>query len=91
MHQLVKKACVQLRAAQLPPAWAKVEATGTPRCNAYVGQIRSLMEAVDGAGSLNPKTKANTKTFPQQFGSAGGGRERLHALVTTQSPSLLDL
>jgi hypothetical protein len=46
VRELVKKACVQLRAAQLPPAWAKVEATGTPRCDAKVAQIRSLMEAV---------------------------------------------
>lgn len=46
VRELVKKACVKLCAAELAPAWAKVEATVTPRCTAKVGQIRSLMEAV---------------------------------------------
>lgn len=46
VRELVKKACVQLRAAQLPPAWARVEAAGPPRCDAKVVQIRSLMESV---------------------------------------------
>jgi hypothetical protein len=43
---LVKKACVQLRAAELPPAWAKVEETLPPRCTTKVEEIRSLREAV---------------------------------------------
>ena len=47
VRELVKKACVKLRAPQLPPAWAKVEQTAPPRCNATVQQIRSLMERVE--------------------------------------------
>ena len=46
VRELVKKACVKLRAPELPPAWAKVEASVRPRCTAKAGQIRSLMEAV---------------------------------------------
>ena len=46
VRELVKKACVQLRAPKLPPAWAQVEAARTPRCTAPVEQIRSLREAV---------------------------------------------
>jgi hypothetical protein len=43
VRELVNKACVKLRAAQLPAAWAKVEATVAPRCNGQVAQIQSLM------------------------------------------------
>jgi hypothetical protein len=46
VRELVKHACVQLRAAQLPPAWAKVEAAGPVRCTTPVAQIRSLIESV---------------------------------------------
>jgi hypothetical protein len=46
VRELVKKACVQLRAAELPPAWAKVEQTLPPRCTTKVEEIRSLREAV---------------------------------------------
>jgi hypothetical protein len=46
VRELVKKACVKLRAAQLPPAWAPVEQALPPRCTAQSAQIRSLMEAV---------------------------------------------
>jgi predicted transposase YbfD/YdcC len=46
VRELVKKACVKLRAQALAPAWAKVEATVPPRCTSKVGQIGSLMEAV---------------------------------------------
>ena len=46
VRELVKKACVKLRAPELPPAWAKVEASVRPRCTTKVEQIRSLMEAV---------------------------------------------
>src|SRR3989441_256345 len=47
VRELVKQACVKLCAPQLPPAWAKVEQTAPPRCNATVQQIRSLMERVE--------------------------------------------
>jgi hypothetical protein len=46
VRELVKKACVQLRAPQLPPAWAKIEEAGSVRCTAKVQQIGSLMESV---------------------------------------------
>jgi hypothetical protein len=42
--ELVKKACVQLRAAQLPAAWAGVAAQAKPRCTARAGELRSLRE-----------------------------------------------
>ena len=46
VRELIKKACVKLRAPELPPQWAKVEEAVGPRCNAKVAQIRSLMESV---------------------------------------------
>ena len=46
VRELVKNARVKLRAAQLPPDWAQVEATASPRCWAKVKEIHSLMEAV---------------------------------------------
>lgn len=45
VRELVKKACVKLRAAEMAPDWAKVEETVQPRCTTKVGQINSLMEA----------------------------------------------
>lgn len=44
VRELVKKACVKLRAAQLPPEWAKVEQDAAVRCTAKAPEIRSLME-----------------------------------------------
>jgi predicted transposase YbfD/YdcC len=46
VRELVKKARVKLRAAELAPDWAKVEETVQPRCTTKVGQISSLKEAV---------------------------------------------
>jgi hypothetical protein len=46
VREVVKKACVKLRAAQLPSAWAKVELNVPPRCNGKVAQIKSLMDWV---------------------------------------------
>ncbi len=46
VRELVNKACLQLRAPQLPPAWAQVEETLPVRCSAKVQQICSLMESV---------------------------------------------
>ena len=46
VRELVKKACVKLRAAQLPADWAKVEATAQAHCTAKVPEIRSLMESL---------------------------------------------
>jgi hypothetical protein len=44
VRELVKGARVQLRAAQLPPDWAMVEAKVRPRCGQTVKEIGSLME-----------------------------------------------
>ena len=46
VRELVKRACVKLRAAQLPPEWAMVEADATARCTSTVKEIRSLMETL---------------------------------------------
>ncbi len=46
VRQLVKKACVKLRAGQLPPDWAKVEEAARVRCTAKAPEIRSLMESL---------------------------------------------
>lgn len=46
VRELVKKACVKLRAAQLPADWAKVEEAAGVRCTAKAPQIRSLMESL---------------------------------------------
>ena len=45
VRELVKKACLKLRAPQLPSDWAKVEETLAPRCTARAAQIRCLMES----------------------------------------------
>jgi hypothetical protein len=44
LRELAKKACVKLRAAQLPPEWAGVEAQAPPRCRAKAKEIASLRE-----------------------------------------------
>ena len=46
VRELVKKACVKLRAPQLPPEWAMVEATARAHCTTPVKEIRSLMDSV---------------------------------------------
>jgi len=46
VRELVKKACVKLRAPQLPADWAKVEQSTQVRCTAKVPEIRSLMESL---------------------------------------------
>ena len=46
VRELVKKACVKLRAAQLPPEWAMVEAGAVAHCTNTVKEIRSLMESL---------------------------------------------
>lgn len=46
VRQLVKNACVKLRAAQLPPDWAMVESAAQARCTHTVKEIRSLMESL---------------------------------------------
>jgi hypothetical protein len=68
----------------------------TPNAALVLGMIRRIMlsfsnAAVNEARKANPKAKCNTKTFRQQFLSARGGRERLHALIFAKSPAVLDL
>lgn len=46
VRELVKKACVGLRAAELPQAWACGHIDRIPRCAAKVQEIQSLMEAL---------------------------------------------
>ena len=44
VRELVKKACVKLRAPELPPAWAGAELDLRPRCHVQAGEIRGLLE-----------------------------------------------
>jgi predicted transposase YbfD/YdcC len=44
VRELVSKACVKLRAPELPAAWACAELDLIPRCRVKAGEIRSLME-----------------------------------------------
>ena len=44
LPELVKKACVKLRAAQRPAEWVAGEATAPPRCTAKAKEIGSLRE-----------------------------------------------
>jgi hypothetical protein len=46
VRELVKKACVKLRAPDLPEAWARVEQATPSRCTAKVPEIRCLMDSV---------------------------------------------
>jgi hypothetical protein len=46
VRELVKKACVKLRAEQLPAEWAKVEEDTAIRCTAKAPEIRGLMESL---------------------------------------------
>jgi Domain of unknown function (DUF4338)/Transposase DDE domain/DDE_Tnp_1-associated len=46
VRELVKKACVKLRAAQLPTQWAMVEEQAVARCASTVKEIRSLIESL---------------------------------------------
>ena len=46
VRELVKNARLKLRAAQLPPEWAMVEAEARARCKHTVKEIRSLMETL---------------------------------------------
>ena len=68
----------------------------TPKAARVLGTIRRVVvslanAAVDQARKHNPKTKSNTRTFQKQFRSACGGRQRLHALISSKSPNILDL
>ena len=68
----------------------------TPNSALVLGMIRRVVlslsnAAVDKSRKTNPKSKFNTKSFRQQFLSARGGRERLHALIFAKNPAVLAL
>lgn len=68
----------------------------TPKAARVLGTIRRVVvsfanAAVNRARKKNPKSKCNTGTFQSRFKSARGGRERLHALIHTKFPNVLDL
>ncbi len=68
----------------------------TPGAARVLGTIRRVVvslanAAVNRARKKNPKTKCNTNSFQKRFRSARGGRERLHALIFSKSPNVLDL
>ena len=68
----------------------------SPRAARVLGMMRrvvmSLSNArVDRARKLNPKTQCNTRSFLQWFNTARGGRQRLHALIFSKHPAVLDL
>jgi hypothetical protein len=68
----------------------------TPNSAFLLGMTRRVIlslanAAVDKARLANPKTKSNTKSFRQRFLSDRGGRERLHALIFSKKPDILDL
>jgi len=46
VRELVPDACGKLRAPQLPPAWAAVEANAAPRCTAKCARMRSLVDTL---------------------------------------------
>ncbi len=67
-----------------------------PRAARALGKIRRVVvslanAAVDRARRRHPKTKHNTRSFQQRFRPARGGRERLHALIHSKFPKVLDL
>jgi len=47
VRELENRACERLRAAQLPPQWAEVEARVSPRCTARQEEIGSLLERLE--------------------------------------------
>ena len=68
----------------------------TPNSARVLGTIRRVVlslanAAVDVARRANPKTKYNTKSFRQRFLSANAGTQRLHALVFSKYPAILNL
>jgi predicted transposase YbfD/YdcC len=68
----------------------------SPKAARVLGMMRRVVislsnASVDRARKKNPKTKSNTKSFLQQFNSARGGSQRLHALIFAKNPAVLDL
>ena len=68
----------------------------TPTAARALGTIRRVVvslanAAVNQARKKNPKSKGNTGRFQKRFRSAQGGRQRLHALIFSNFPNILDL
>lgn len=68
----------------------------SPKAARILGMMRRVVlslsnASVDRARRRNPKTKCNTRSFLQRFNSARGGRQRLHALIFSKNPAVLDL
>lgn len=68
----------------------------TPNSARVLGTIRRVVlslanGSVDVARKLNPKSKANTKSFRQRFISARQGIRRLHSLIFSKDPAFLGL
>jgi hypothetical protein len=68
----------------------------SPKAARVLGMIRRVIvslanAAVDQVRRVKPKIKSNTKSFRQNFLSARGGRQRLHALLFAKHPAFLNL
>ncbi len=61
VKELVKGACQQLRAAVLPPAWARVEADAPIRCPTPVGEIASLLTECERVPEFR---RAQARAYP---------------------------
>jgi hypothetical protein len=68
VRELVKHACVKLRAAQLPPAWAQVETLRPIRCTAKVTEIASLMASVRAEVAEFRRAQALAYPLPGMIG-----------------------
>ena len=62
VRELVKKACVKLRAPQLPESWAVAEADVAIRCTTKAEAIRSLMDLVQS--ELREFRRAQALAYP---------------------------
>lgn len=65
----------------------------TPGAARVLGMVRRLVlslsnACVDRARKINPKTKANTKSFRKAYRTRRGGKERLRALIFAKKPIL---
>ena len=97
VRELVKKACVKLRAEQLPAQWAAVAAKVRPRCTAKVNQIMSLIERL--CTEVAEFRRANALGYPvagmlaliamAMFSGVAKGYEDLAEYAATLSQSQL--
>lgn len=62
VRELVHNGCVHLRAPQLPPAWAHVEAGAAIRCTAKAEDIRSLTERI--RAEVRESRRAQALAYP---------------------------